>query len=197
MRLQAGPPIGPACRFSARPHNGPLANARRVRRRGAWRGGRAAEGARLESVCTGNRTAGSNPALSDTKLIEACGRSESCSGDEVMPPRREAALVRKLRGALPKTAGLLTPNRQPSVPVIANKMPYCDLEIAHEIGSCCVGFVAARRSTLAGHGLAGSFSIRIRIGIIIVDGCRRPKSRPVWEPIEWFERRRIDTSRSW
>ncbi len=31
-----------------------------------WRGGRVAEGARLESVYAGNRIAGSNPALSAT-----------------------------------------------------------------------------------------------------------------------------------
>jgi hypothetical protein len=29
-----------------------------------WRGDRVAEGARLESVCAGNRTGGSNPPLS-------------------------------------------------------------------------------------------------------------------------------------
>lgn len=33
-----------------------------------WRGGRAVEGARLESVYTGNRIAGSNPALSANQL---------------------------------------------------------------------------------------------------------------------------------
>ena len=36
---------------------------------GAWRGGRVVEGARLESVYTGNRIAGSNPALSASLRI--------------------------------------------------------------------------------------------------------------------------------
>jgi hypothetical protein len=35
-----------------------------VRAASSRRGGRVAEGARLESVCTGNRTEGSNPSLS-------------------------------------------------------------------------------------------------------------------------------------
>src|SRR4029078_11464046 len=47
----------------------PLASFKRTnvcapRRRHGWRGGRVVEGARLESVYTGNRIAGSNPALS-------------------------------------------------------------------------------------------------------------------------------------
>ena len=35
-----------------------------------WRGDRVAEGARLESVCTGNRTEGSNPSLSVVGLFQ-------------------------------------------------------------------------------------------------------------------------------
>ena len=35
----------------------------------AWRGGRVAEGARLESVYTGNRIEGSNPSLSAFKMF--------------------------------------------------------------------------------------------------------------------------------
>ena len=37
----------------------------------AWRGGRAVEGARLESVYTGNRIAGSNPAPSANSAIKS------------------------------------------------------------------------------------------------------------------------------
>ena len=37
-----------------------------------WRGGRVAEGARLESVYTGNRIEGSNPSLSASCLENAC-----------------------------------------------------------------------------------------------------------------------------
>lgn len=38
-----------------------------------WRDDRAVEGARLESVCTGNRTEGSNPSLSAIKISRTSG----------------------------------------------------------------------------------------------------------------------------
>ena len=52
--------------------------SRKMTRRGSrerllqyeWRGDRAAEGARLEIVCPGNRTVGSNPTLSARRLSE-------------------------------------------------------------------------------------------------------------------------------
>ena len=48
----------------------------------AWRGVRVAEGARLESVCAGNRTEGSNPSLSAiTKARTICpGFSNDVTG---------------------------------------------------------------------------------------------------------------------
>ena len=42
------------------------------RRKAMRRGGRVVEGARLESVFTGNRNAGSNPALSAISELAAC-----------------------------------------------------------------------------------------------------------------------------
>ena len=43
-----------------------------------WRGGRVAEGARLESVYTGNRIAGSNPAPSATNIHLEFAAKENC-----------------------------------------------------------------------------------------------------------------------
>src|SRR5579863_9707065 len=62
-----------------------------------WRGGRAVEGARLESVYAGNRIAGSNPAPSAISA-SPCGfrtTGANIAGDAGCPPkpwRRRAAL---------------------------------------------------------------------------------------------------------
>jgi hypothetical protein len=71
-------------------HSAPLARVSPGRMRApswraqGWRGGRVVEGARLESVYTGNRIAGSNPALSASSFSNASpllseGRSKGWS----------------------------------------------------------------------------------------------------------------------
>ena len=60
---------GFACACAAAALCGAFASAAKTRR--DWRGGRAVEGARLESVYTGNRIAGSNPAPSASEIIVA------------------------------------------------------------------------------------------------------------------------------
>ena len=58
--------VGPGCMAADRRYIAQLAGM--VRR--LWRGGRVAEGARLESVYTGNRIVGSNPTLSASILTK-------------------------------------------------------------------------------------------------------------------------------
>jgi hypothetical protein len=55
-----GSVLGPGCMAADRRYIARLVGMVR----GRWRGGRVAEGARLESVYTGNRIVGSNPTLS-------------------------------------------------------------------------------------------------------------------------------------
>ena len=70
-------PVGVACtaRHPIPGRRRRKANAKARRR--AWRGGRVVEGARLESVYTGNGIAGSNPAPSASRLSNACHRLPS------------------------------------------------------------------------------------------------------------------------
>jgi hypothetical protein len=55
------------CHAAVRRYIAPSADKVRRVDRGLWRDGRVAEGARLESVYTGNRIVGSNPTLSASK----------------------------------------------------------------------------------------------------------------------------------
>ena len=52
-----------------------------------WRGGRVAEGARLESVFTGNRNVGSNPTPSATFLLHRLKNFRKTNGAPLPGPR--------------------------------------------------------------------------------------------------------------
>ena len=84
-----------------------------ARRRSRWplrrvedrRGGRAAEGTRLEIACTGNGTEGSNPSLSATAR-EACRGSEGRRRDGSVARRRDRGASPALLIGLARLRGL-------------------------------------------------------------------------------------------